>query len=298
MTLSQLISKWRGILKDVNYPQLWSDEDLAFYANDTIDELTEELYLIEDSGTQTLSASISFTATTKTITRAAGSFIADGYKVGMPIITTSTNNPAFTIATVSALTMTVEETVVDEVAGTDSIYDAVCHIKILADGTFLYSINDRIIRISRAKLANEGSPLQILRTDCVATMDATYLGWESAAVSTPHTILTEGVGTSKIRIYPPAKTADILKLIVFRNQLVPLNVSEPDASPEIPEKFHKYLDNGVYKRCYSIDDQEILKAGLAEKYRGLFEKDKDDIRKKLIKRNYSDQTATPPLGVL
>ncbi|MDP1614170.1 MAG: hypothetical protein Q8L68_00050, partial [Methylococcales bacterium] len=138
----------------------------------------------------------------------------------------------------------------------------------------------------------------ILRTDCVAVMDATYLGWETADRYTPHTILTEGVGTNKVRIYPPADTADILKLIVFRNQLVPLSVSEPDVSPEIPEKLHKYIDNGVFKRCYLKDDEEVLKIGLAEKYRGLFEKDKDDIRKKLIKRNFSETTATPPYGVL
>ena len=64
-----------------------------------------------DSG----SISITLAATGKTITRGSGSFITDGFVIGNKITTNATNNPGpFTITDVSALVITVSETVVDE----------------------------------------------------------------------------------------------------------------------------------------------------------------------------------------
>lgn len=56
-----------------------------------------------------------FTNATSVISRAAGSFLANGFLVGNIIYTTSTNNPGpFTIAGVVALEITVSETLTDE----------------------------------------------------------------------------------------------------------------------------------------------------------------------------------------
>jgi hypothetical protein len=61
-------------------------------------------------------ASITFT-TNNTISRAAGSFVTDGFQVGHTIVTNDTANPGpFTIATVVALTITTVETTVTTVA--------------------------------------------------------------------------------------------------------------------------------------------------------------------------------------
>lgn len=299
MTNAELLARWAKQTDSIS-PTRWTPEEFISFANDTIDELTEELSLIEDTGTQTLNKSISFTASTKTITRIAGNFILDGYKPNMPIFTTSSTNPGpFTLLTITTLNMTVVETVIDAVAAIISIYDAICHIPILTDGTVIYPIDDRINRISRVKLSKEDTPMGILREDGIAIMDANYTGWESETTEgTPNILITEGIGTNKVRIYPPSDTADILYLTVFRNQMNPLDVSLPDESPEIPEKFHKYLDNGVFKRCYNKDEQEVLKPGLAKQYGLLFEQDKENIERKLIKRNFANMTATPPAGCL
>jgi hypothetical protein len=59
--------------------------------------------------------SVTYAAAGKTITRGAGSFLTNGFMVGNVIKSTSTNNPGpFTIATVVALVITVNEVLVDE----------------------------------------------------------------------------------------------------------------------------------------------------------------------------------------
>lgn len=59
--------------------------------------------------------SLTFTASTKKITRTTGSFLTDGFVPGNKITTDATSNPGpFTISTVIALEIVVLETVVDE----------------------------------------------------------------------------------------------------------------------------------------------------------------------------------------
>jgi hypothetical protein len=61
------------------------------------------------------SLAVVFDAATKTITRAAGSFVTDGFVVGNRITTDAALNPGpFIITDVSALIITVGETVLDE----------------------------------------------------------------------------------------------------------------------------------------------------------------------------------------
>lgn len=297
MAINDLLSKWRLQLMDTTQPYLWSTNELLQYGSDTLEELCEDCFLIEDAGTRTLSKSVSFTAATKTITRSTGSFVTDGYKPGMPIFTTSATNPGpFTVVTVNALTMTVSETVVEAVAATISIYDSICHISIDTDGTVKYPIDSRIIRISRARLTGETSNMDIYRDGGLQYLDSYAPDWENADEGTPTMLLTEGVGTDKVMIYPPSDTAVILKLTVFRIPLLPLASLDSSAIPEIPVRFHKYIDNGVYKRAYAKDDEETFKPGLCEKYTKEFDLDKNTIIEIQARMNYSEQSAAAPEG--
>lgn len=71
------------------------------------------IFKIVSTATGTLTA----VASTKKFTRGAGSFVDDGFLVGMTITTTITGNSGtFTITAVSALEITVSETVVDAAA--------------------------------------------------------------------------------------------------------------------------------------------------------------------------------------
>jgi hypothetical protein len=65
--------------------------------------------------TNTGAISITFVAATKKITRGSGSFVTDGFVTGNKITTDAALNPGpFTIVSVSALEIVVNETVVDE----------------------------------------------------------------------------------------------------------------------------------------------------------------------------------------
>lgn len=60
---------------------------------------------------------------TKTITRASGSFVTDGFLVGRTIIVTNStrNNGTYTLTNVAALVLTVAEALVDETVGTSTV---------------------------------------------------------------------------------------------------------------------------------------------------------------------------------
>lgn len=74
-------------------------------------------------------ASITFSAPS-TITRAAGSFVSDGFVAGHSIVTDDTANPGpFTIATVAALTLTtVEATITGVAQATKTVSEFVAYI--------------------------------------------------------------------------------------------------------------------------------------------------------------------------
>ncbi len=71
---------------------------------------------VEDNRSEVSGVNITFNAGPKTIVRASGSFVTDGYAVGDRVAASgsASNNTSFTINTVAALTLTVDETVVAE----------------------------------------------------------------------------------------------------------------------------------------------------------------------------------------
>ncbi len=75
--------------------------------------------LVEDNRSEVSGVNIAFNAGPKTIVRASGSFVTDGYVAGDRVAGSgsASNNSSFTINTVAALTLTVDETVVTEASG-------------------------------------------------------------------------------------------------------------------------------------------------------------------------------------
>jgi hypothetical protein len=76
--------------------------------------------VVELQGASTVTAAggrtLTFAASGKTITASTGSFITDGYRVGRTLVVagSSSNNGSYTIATVTALVITVVQTLVNE----------------------------------------------------------------------------------------------------------------------------------------------------------------------------------------
>lgn len=120
-------------------------------------------------------------------------------------------------------------------------------------GNPLVSLDPRIIKVRRARLASQVLPLQ-LRS--VATMDAQYAGWDSDSVpaSVPQ-ILVVGADSGVCRLYPPPINADTLQLIAVREPLALM--SADDDAPEVPPRTHEGLLNWAKWRVYSNDDADL-----------------------------------------
>jgi hypothetical protein len=74
-------------------------------------------------GATTGTIDIDYNAAGKTMTRATGDFLADGFAIGdtVTVADSTSNNGTYTVTVLTATVMTVSQTVVDEVSGTSSI---------------------------------------------------------------------------------------------------------------------------------------------------------------------------------
>ncbi len=84
-----------------------------------------------------------------TFSRATGSFVTDGFEVGMKVVTTGftdgANNGTFTVQTVSALTLDVSETTLVAESGTgDELITAPDAIELYLDMPFTIQVGDRL----------------------------------------------------------------------------------------------------------------------------------------------------------
>jgi Family of unknown function (DUF6682) len=180
----------------------------------------------------------------------------------------------------------------------DTLTASVCQITVVAN-TSIYDVDDHIVRISRAKLASSTrDPLTILREGGVEYMDAQYPTWETYNVDTPTALLTRGIGTNKVRLWPPPDANDTVNMTVFRKPLTLLSKSNLAAVPEIQSKFHWRIFNGVLAEAYSFQDKEGEDLAKANKHYLLFEKDIAAINIEQAKETHAEYTATPPGGAV
>lgn len=100
---------------------------LSFGASDIVS--TNGAFTVDLGQAIASAQSITFTSN-NTITRAAGSFVTDGFVAGHTIVTDDSANPGpFTIATVAALTLTTVETTITGVAqATKTVAEAVAYL--------------------------------------------------------------------------------------------------------------------------------------------------------------------------
>lgn len=177
----------------------------------------------------------------------------------------------------------------------DSTTSSICEVTVTTP-TAIYSVSDRITYISRAKLDSQTQPIPI-RT--VPWMDVNISDWENADADEPQYLLTEGIGTNKVRIYPPPDANDTLYLTVWRLPLADLDyTTDVNNSPEIHTKYHQYLDNGVYWQAYGKQDADTYDPEKAVYHLGLFDDDKESIKRADIKYRYRDEIVSPAKGFL
>src|SRR5208282_2639261 len=149
-------------------------------------------------------------------------------------------------------------------------------------------------RITEAKLSLAKKPLWILRDGGRQILNRDYGNWQAAAKNDPRFLLTVGFGTNNVAVWPPAKTVDTLNLVVFRRQLLPFNGILPIA---IPDRFQRFIDNGVLKRAYRKKDSETSNPEAAKDAEAEFERDKEEINRMKLTENTQHETNEIPYGL-
>ena len=293
MTLEELITQYRLKLDDVASPYNWSDEEITGFINDTVDILCEKCFLLEETGIESGAIPITFTAATKKITRATGSFLQNGFMEDDIIHTTSAANAGpFTIASVSALEIVISEALVNG-SETVSVATAISTI-FLKDGIPVYASDNRIVRIQEAYIDPEQDPLVILRETAIPYMNYNHRGWRVADKADPQCLLTRGFGSNKVRPWPTPKADDTLLMTIFRRPRTRLDFTDQAKSPEIPDELHKHMLNYVLHLAYSKHDAETEDLLRAQKHLALFEQqDIPAIRRLQGMKDYAEMTNVP-----
>ncbi len=302
MLLSEILSDIRLILDDVVVPYLWSDDELIKYISNTIDEVCEECFVLEEDEPTLIiigGADISFNAADRTITKLSGGFLTAGFynKSTVTITNTVSNNVAMYITRVSDTILTTSSQVTNEINTNARIEATATIFRIpVINAQHTYVIDDRLVRIQTARLDSQTKELEV--TD-VGYMDNYFYGWKKAKADKPVNLISDGVGVNKLRLYPPPDAADILRLTGYRLPYkTPLTSADTETALEIPLKVQKKLYNGILEKAYRKQDSETEAQARANSHKILYKEDKDLILKYTARFDRRARVVSPLRGNL
>jgi len=124
----------------------------------------------------------------------------------------------------------------------------------IAAGDVGADLDPLVIFVRRATLQSTHRPLI---PAVVRSMDEELPGWENAQASVPTRFVPDWQ-TGYLRLYPPSRSADTIKLTVVRLPVRPM--VEEDDEPEIRRQFHAYLLDWAKHRAYNIPDSYFFDA--------------------------------------
>lgn len=177
----------------------------------------------------------------------------------------------------------------------DGTNTQMCRYSVLA-GETLVNLNQRITVVKKGKLESQPRPLAV-RT--AQWMDASYPDWENAAAGVPSILVTEGVGTDRARLYPPSTADEVLWLTVYRLQLVDMFWgTDQDYQPEVPARYHDKLFNGVLMKAYGKQDVDTFDAKKQVAHERQWLRDKEEIKRAVVKSRQRQEIITPYPGVV
>lgn len=129
-----------------------------------------------------------------------------------------------------------------------------------------YPLDERVLRIRRAKLEADWEPL---RKVGYSYLDYRNADWEKE--SGPPVYFVQDFGGNKIRLAPIPTADDDLILTVQRKQSEPLTLDELECEPEIPSHHHYQLLHYVQYLAYARRDDDSGDEKLADKHLMMFD---------------------------
>lgn len=134
----------------------------------------------------------------------------------------------------------------------------------IAAGDVGADLDPLVVFVRRATLQSTHRPLI---PAVVRSMDEELPGWENAQASVPTRFVPDWQ-TGYLRLYPPSRSADTIKLTVVR--LPVRQMVEEDDEPEIRRQFHAYLLDWAKHRAYNIPDSDFFDANKSDYHLSVF----------------------------
>lgn len=131
-------------------------------------------------------------------------------------------------------------------------------------GQPLVTLNTKVLRVFRARLASQSAPLAIKG---VRLLDTQMPGWESLAAATPKVAIPDWQ-SGALLLVPSPVAGDTLKLTVFRLPLADMTLTTD--IPEIAEEYHRHLVHWMLYRGYMRPDADSFNPAAAQAHEAAF----------------------------
>ncbi len=305
MNVTEIISLEReSILDDTREPYLWSNAELVFALNESLDEFCREVWVITDqTGTLTeikLLSNVGLYPLDEGIVNVKSARLKSGDQWGRPLEKKSESWFDQNYANWRARTGTPRAYAPDAASNYLSIYPKFDSVgEVIGAGDISFAAATGIISKPGANFISHFAVGDTVVISGTADNNGTFT---IAAVTdneiTVNEILADEAGTSAAL----RKVRDTLLMIVNRIPLTPITPFDIGAStpviPEIKSMYHGGLLHGIAKRAFLKQDAETYDPQKAERHRLLFEQFKVKAKTDLIRLTATDDTMSPRLGCM
>ena len=134
----------------------------------------------------------------------------------------------------------------------------------LVNGTAVYALDSRVIRVERARVVGQELPLRLMLT---RTLDTSFANWEASI--DPVCALVPDWETNKVRFVGIPQAAGTVNLQVIRRPITPLVNMDQDL--EIADHHARNLIHWIAHRAFMKRDSETFNSEKSEMHLGRFE---------------------------
>lgn len=294
MNLQEIVDAARYRFNNYEKPYLHIDSEMAFYANNSINQFCREAYALIDSSTASV-CEIPLVANTMDYALAASVIFVHGAKIVTQELMTLDVAPATVWSASDTITgalstktcniieyLTTTTYVVDQRTGTFTLGESLSNGTVAADQgatypTFIDYQSSEIALSTRQE------------------MDRLFSGWRTVTSAQPTKFILDFT-TGYITVYPKPDKAYTLRLSVSRYPITAMSATAMSVqTPELDSKYHNDIVNGIVAQMYLKRGDNTFDQKQAAIFDGLF---KSAISKAKIQnyRHRLPETISEPHG--
>lgn len=278
MNLQQLIDMTRYRLGNYEKPYFWVDSELVLYANEIINELCREAYVLEDS--------------TSTATSLFLSEDTYDYSLHSSVIYVRSAR----LVSKELLTLDVAPSTAWSAGDTITGASSTSTCKVVSYETdYTYIIEERTGAFTDGEslsngtyAADQGTGYPTLADDSThelsksgkIEMDTRIPGWRAHDSGVPYLYLLDH-NTGYFTVYPKPDKSYVVKLSVYRYPLSDMTTTTMSGqTPEISSRYHNIVIDGICSLAYLKSGENTYFPQKANTHLALFKKATSDIKRK------------------